>query len=234
MIADFLVQTTAVAERKEKRDARALLLHGFSTLVTHLALLTPFMSWTIVAGIAVLSAVHTLFDAMRIHLMGEWGKSLSAFFLDQGLHVATILALFVALRGWGAHRHIVISYPAVWMTPLRVTAVIVGGYVLNMRGGSMVVRKLLQKFPKVVRQLESDDVDVAGTGRTIGILERFLIFTLVLFGQWAALGFVVAAKSIARFRELENQTISDYYLIGTLASILVALATGILVRAVIL
>ena len=48
-----------------------------------------------------------------------------------------------------------------------------------------------------------------------------------------ALGFVVAAKSVARFRELESQRFADYYLIGTLGSILVAIATGILVRALV-
>ncbi len=67
-------------------------------------------------------------------------------------------------------------------------------------------------------------------GAMIGCLERTLVFALVLFGQWAALGFVIAAKSIARFKELDDKHFADYYLIGTLASMLVAVGTGILVR----
>jgi hypothetical protein len=67
-------------------------------------------------------------------------------------------------------------------------------------------------------------------GRMIGILERMLTLTLVLIGQWGALGFVMAAKSIARFRDLEQREFSEYYLIGTLASILVAAASGLLVK----
>ena len=47
---------------------------------------------------------------------------------------------------------------------------------------------------------------------------------------FAILGLVLAAKSIARFKELERQAFADYYLIGTLASLLVAVASGIAVR----
>ncbi len=68
-------------------------------------------------------------------------------------------------------------------------------------------------------------------GMMIGRLERALVLTLVLFGQWGALGLVLAAKSIARFRELESQGFSDYYLIGTLWSILIAVVTAIITNA---
>jgi hypothetical protein len=42
-----------------------------------------------------------------------------------------------------------------------------------------------------------------------------------------------AAESIARFRELESKHFADYYLVGTLTSLLVAIASGILVRCVV-
>ena len=70
---------------------------------------------------------------------------------------------------------------------------------------------------------------VLAMGQTVGFLERLLIYCLVLNGQWAALGLVVAAKSIARFPELKTQDFSDYYLIGTLTSLVVAIASGMLV-----
>ena len=67
-------------------------------------------------------------------------------------------------------------------------------------------------------------------GRMIGILERMLVLTLVLVGQWGALGLVMAAKSIARFEDLKHRSFSEYYLIGTLASLLVATVSGLLVK----
>ena len=67
-------------------------------------------------------------------------------------------------------------------------------------------------------------------GRTIGVLERFILLTLVILGQWGALGFVIAAKSIARFKDLDQRDFSERYLIGTLTSVAVAIASGLAVR----
>lgn len=67
-------------------------------------------------------------------------------------------------------------------------------------------------------------------GEIIGNLERFLILLLVLQGQLEAIGFVVAAKSIARFEMIRER--AEYFLVGTLASVTVALTSGLLCRAV--
>ena len=67
-------------------------------------------------------------------------------------------------------------------------------------------------------------------GAAIGILERIFVLTFVLVGQYAAIALIFTAKSIARFEELKDRQFSEYYLIGTLSSILVALAAGILTR----
>jgi hypothetical protein len=40
----------------------------------------------------------------------------------------------------------------------------------------------------------------------------------------------MAAKSIARFRALEDREFAEYFLVGTLASLLLALAGGVAVR----
>jgi hypothetical protein len=51
--------------------------------------------------------------------------------------------------------------------------------------------------------------------------------TLVVLGQFGALGLVVAAKSLARFKALEDREFAEYFLIGTLASLLLALGGGL-------
>ena len=64
----------------------------------------------------------------------------------------------------------------------------------------------------------------AQVGATIGILERILIVVFVLASAEAAIGFVVAAKTLARFRLLDDRDFAEYYLLGTLASVAVAIA----------
>jgi hypothetical protein len=61
-----------------------------------------------------------------------------------------------------------------------------------------------------------------GAGQMIGIIERLIIFTLGLSGQYAAVGFMIAAKSVARFKKFEERDFAEVYIVGTLASIGVA------------
>ncbi len=68
-------------------------------------------------------------------------------------------------------------------------------------------------------------------GATIGVLERLLIVTLLLVGAEVAIGLVVAAKTIARFRLLDDRDFAEYYLLGTLASVSVAIVTALAARA---
>ena len=67
----------------------------------------------------------------------------------------------------------------------------------------------------------------AQLGATIGVLERLLIATFVLTGSSAAVGFVVAAKTLARFKQLDDRDFAEYYLLGTLASVAVAVGSGL-------
>jgi hypothetical protein len=69
--------------------------------------------------------------------------------------------------------------------------------------------------------LENDSP--AGCGYLIGILERFIIVALYLSRQLEALGLVLAAKSIARFKQLDDRDFAERYLVGTLLSVLLAL-----------
>src|SRR5262245_356536 len=71
----------------------------------------------------------------------------------------------------------------------------------------------------------------AQVGATIGILERLLIVTFVLFGAEAAIGLIIAAKTIARFRLLDDRDFAEYYLLGTLGSVTVAILTGLIAKA---
>lgn len=68
-------------------------------------------------------------------------------------------------------------------------------------------------------------------GATIGVLERLLIVILLLVGADAVIGFVIAVKTIARFRLLDDRDFAEYYLLGTLASVSVAIFTALAARA---
>ena len=64
--------------------------------------------------------------------------------------------------------------------------------------------------------------------RMDGVLERLVIYLLVLIGQYEAIGLLIAAKSIIRLREGDRK-MSEYVLIGTLLSVSMAILTGFIV-----
>lgn len=100
-------------------------------------------------------------------------------------------------------------------------------------GGMAVVRLVLDVVP-VAAQPPPGGIAVSATelarGRLIGVLERGLALTLVLLGQYGALGLLIAAKALARFRALDDRDFAEYFLIGTLASLLHALLVGVGVK----
>jgi hypothetical protein len=71
-------------------------------------------------------------------------------------------------------------------------------------------------------------------GATIGVMERLLIVVLILGRVEAAIGLVVAAKTIARFKQLDERHFAERYLVGTLASVTIAVATGLIARSALL
>lgn len=61
-------------------------------------------------------------------------------------------------------------------------------------------------------------------GAIIGTLERLLVALLCVLGQYAAIGLVFAAKTLTRYdRIVKDPPFAEYYLIGTLGSLLFAL-----------
>jgi hypothetical protein len=67
-------------------------------------------------------------------------------------------------------------------------------------------------------------------GRLIGNLERLLLTLVVIAGSYAALGFLVAAKGLIRSEELQEREFAEYFLVGSLCSVLVALCAGLVIR----
>lgn len=74
------------------------------------------------------------------------------------------------------------------------------------------------------------DAEEYNTGRYIGLLERIFVYLFVLLGQYTAIGFILAAKGVARFQDFKNRTFAEYVLIGTLLSTLLAMLVAYFVK----
>lgn len=113
------------------------------------------------------------------------------------------------------------------------TALLATGYLYVSCRGVVLIRSVLELSSLQMRRDEdraAGAIDVA-RGRAIGSLERALALTLVLLGEYGAVGWIIAAKSLARFKALEEREFAEYFLIGTLASLLLAVLVGVGLRA---
>ncbi|MEW1776209.1 hypothetical protein [Streptomyces sp. NPDC086777] len=121
----------------------------------------------------------------------------------------------------------------------RATVVLAGGLVAVFAGGPLAMAATLP-VRRQVNTLQSTDpqrqlAEEFMTGsRSIGILERALLFAFLAAGQPDAAALALTAKSLARGPSSDHgRYASEYFLLGTLASVIASLAMGMAVRAAI-
>jgi hypothetical protein len=69
-------------------------------------------------------------------------------------------------------------------------------------------------------------------GKLIGYIERLLVLVLTFYSAYPAIGFIVTAKSIARFKQMDDRNWAEYFLLGTLTSMFLGITLGILLKMV--
>jgi hypothetical protein len=90
--------------------------------------------------------------------------------------------------------------------------------------------RIMVKGP--LRDLGAGGAQMLPSGRAIGHLERFVVFVLIVGGHPEAAAIAVTLKSIIRIPDAQNHRpgFVEYFLVGTLASVGVALTSAIIVR----
>jgi hypothetical protein len=224
-LADFLFQTDAMVEGK--RSPKILALHiAIVTAATWLLLGLPPEPWLI----ALIGGSHLIIDAIKL----RWGgPGFGPFFADQSAHLAMI-ALGATLfpgawsAGLWASPQVLAVLP--WLAAAPEAMLLATGLVATVWAGGYAVAALMSGVGDGLQEPDEDDSLPRG-GRMIGRLERLMILIMVLSDQTAAIGLLIAAKSILRFGEAtRSRKASEYVIIGTLASVAWALAIAYLTR----
>lgn len=227
-LGDFVFQTEQMVRRKH--EVRWLLYHSLAVTLIQGVFLLPFFSLATLFVLPGIGISHALIDRLKVISGKKNSQPLRHFLIDQTLHLLVLAGAWLILRQQGNHDPLL---PFFETQRPAITAFAVGlaAYAFNWNGGAAVVGALLHNYALPGGNQDSDDTHhTLRMGRMIGILERMLLLTLVLVNQWGALGLILAAKSLARFKDLDQRPFSEYYLIGTLTSVLIAIASGLTVR----
>ena len=183
-----------------------------------------------------------------------WGQSVSRAF---GGHIAIwtplavlgggvlLTALLSAKAGWpeGLLRDWLdtTAFPVLSGAEPVVALMLVGVALVQMSTGNVLVRLVLGATgtvnPARHGQVDDPETQLKG-GRLLGPMERLFIVGLGLAGQPTAAAVVVAAKGLLRFPELSSRRdqerihqLTEYFLVGSFVSWLVALSGLVLVLA---
>ncbi|NPV80847.1 MAG: DUF3307 domain-containing protein [Firmicutes bacterium] len=239
VLGDFPFQTETISSAKCQGRPAGYLSHFIILVSVSLLLTLARLSARTLLAIFAISVVHIAIDAIKnIGVENRKAdKELLFFILDQALHIMVIVigTLYLASRsparevfsGWFYHGRLML--PAGRQDTLILSLTV---YAYSIFGGAVLVRKVLDlDWARLPREDASSERHIEA-GKFIGMVERAIITLFVADNAYGAVGFVLAAKSIARFRELENRDFAEYYLVGTLTSSAIAVGAGFLLKAI--
>lgn len=220
VVADFVLQPNWLCKAKAAKgykDIMTLLGHSAIHAVLAYFLVGAWSCWQLPVLI-VLS--HFAIDYFKVKCQ----KATTAnFLIDQAAHLAVLVALWlVFFVEDGAWFESVLA----WNKPHWLLIAI--GFLLVLQPSSLLLGLFIAKWtpPHQAKSLPK-------AGQWIGYLERILIMVFILSGYMEGIGFLLAAKSVFRFGELKDNkelSMTEYVLIGTLSSFVVAIVIGFLVK----
>lgn len=228
LLLDFTFQSSDMA-RKKKTSFKCLAVHGLIYLVG-CGILSGFFLETQYAiyTIAILSISHFVIDWVRQRLELKFTNNTFKFvalILDQGIHIAIIIASSSLLKlsehtGW--FYHMISGYEYISDVILYIFL-----FVVIWAPASVFIKKLFEFILIDDCYMNENDLKM---GNLIGKLERVIVTILVLQNQYGVIGLVLTAKSIARFKQLEEKDFAEKYLVGTLTSLTIALIATIIIK----
>jgi hypothetical protein len=236
LLTDFVFQTHRLVEKKRRGNFAAYLLHGLihylsAVIITGFVLHGSLFSLRTHLVIAGLTLVHLLIDLAKIQLAskypvcdGSW-----AYVSDQLLHFLTVILAAWLLSPAVPFSELSARFQVARALPNKFLAVpvIYAGVIF---GGGYLIRFLVRSLAEGVKSHspEKASEQLQNAGLYIGWLERFLVITALLLQSPATVGLILTAKSIARYPEFKSERFAEYFLIGTLLSISMALLGGAL------
>lgn len=244
VLGDYYFQTQSMADRKEqdkKELLRHCLVYGLPFLI--LALVFGFDPGLAAASLLAI-LIHALIDfgkASILYRMSGKKKNRSAgysgkvYLLDQSIHwLSLFLIAFFLRRGFAGLAPVSIvqemfaELDFAWGRALQWLLAIL----LIYRPSNITFVKLFS----IYKPEEEPELSPSGpthsfregeklkAGGIIGVLEKMISLIFLTVGEFMAIGLILTAKSIARYDKIsKNPTFAEYYLIGTLTSLIMVL-----------
>lgn len=145
-------------------------------------------------------------------------NNLCSFTIDQLSHFVVIAIIsYLCSTEWRSYVTLHLSLSVVNIIS------IITIFLICAKPANILTKYILEQY-----HVESSNNDNYHSGALIGTLERWLILVFVVFSHYEAIGFLLAAKSLIRFKDHETIK-SEYVLLGTLISVTIAVACSLII-----
>lgn len=214
VIGDFYLQNDKYCTQKEERKFKSWFLYVHSLVIGG-------MSWVAVPvydfGFYALAIAfsHLVIDIIKTYSP----KGLWSFVIDQIVHWAILIIVTSSFDTTTKLPIQSMDCNSSFSIPLFILVIL-----LCIKPANILIKLVLKKY-QVGETLSCENIKNAGA--LIGNLERILTIIFVIIGQYEAIGFIIAAKSILRFKDTDTAK-TVYVLAGTFLSFGIALLCGLI------
>lgn len=227
-LGDFYFQTDEIARNKDKQVAK-LLKHCALYTVAMLIVIIPIFSLELLICSISISLLHFIIDLIKSHIKSRYENETRIYLVDQVVHLFVIFGFAVFIS-----QNIDVSYNSSFRSLLNLFNInelnilsIILSLLIIMKPSCITIKIILAKYGNFQKE---EKLGVPNTGALIGELERVIMFLMLTQSQYAAIGFILTAKSIARYKKIvDDVNFSEYYLLGTFLSTLIVISTYLLV-----
>ncbi|AUD65645.1 hypothetical protein BK011_08050 [Tenericutes bacterium MZ-XQ] len=223
-LSDFYLQNDTKVEMKANQKLLTLKFyktemfkHVLLYIIVSSLVFTLFVSNDVIDYLIVICAflTHGVIDVIKIKLNKKYdGLKKQLFLLDQTIHI--LILYFVS-------EYIVNNFSILeWISIDNSYLLYILIILLLGRTANIIFGILFENYKPENQTIDDGHKNAGGL---IGIMERILIFVFLVSGNIGSVGFIIAAKSVARFKKLSETQFGEYFLLGTLYSVLFTLLT---------
>lgn len=220
LLADYSFQSKKMARKKDQKGFKSKQLGWHILIVTVCHVLLGLDLYFLPVAFAIAST-HYIIDGFKPQLLDNKYTKKYAFFIDQTAHLLlliTAVCLYLEYFIW---------QPVFDLGFNTYYLALFAAFLICTKPANILIREIFNTYDIY---FEGGDEDLPNAGRLIGIVERWLVLIFILMGQFAAVGFLIGAKSILRFKDA-NLLKTEYVLVGTLLSFGIAVVIAVLLNA---
>lgn len=217
-LSDFIFQSPKWSENKDKYSFKSKYLYRHISVIFLVSAVLSFTGYFVLFSL-IIAGIHLVIDGFKKSIKESKLFGKVYFFLDQILHLITITGIVYFYNS-------LVLIDFYLELPDLQYIIYVFAFLLILKPSNILIREIFLFYEIKLDAEDYKNDELPNAGKLIGIIERILALTLIILGEFAAIGFILAAKSILRFKDAQAQK-AEYVLIGTMLSFGIAIIIGV-------